>query len=76
MDAQDADANRCPTTDEVTIVVDGVGGSSAGRQDECTNRTSVLARPTGLKRAGTHSGFRHILIDGREDWNRKAGESA
>jgi len=33
-----------------------------------SNRTSVLARPTGFEPPGTHPGFRPIPIEGAEDW--------
>ncbi len=36
----------------------------------------VMARPTGVERAGTHSALRHIPIEGAEEWLRMSGESA
>ena len=40
------------------------------------NRTDVLARPTGVGRAGTHSGFKQILIEGADEWRSAVRESA
>jgi len=33
----------------------------------------VLARPTGVRRACTHSRFRRIPIEGRDEWEPAAG---
>jgi len=38
--------------------------------------TSVLARPTGFRRARTHQRLRMIPIDGAEDWGAALGNSA
>jgi len=35
-----------------------------------------MARPTGVERAGTHSGFKQILIEGADEWRSAARESA
>jgi hypothetical protein len=40
------------------------------------NRTSVLARLTGVEPGHAHSGFRQILIDGAGEWRSAAQESA
>jgi hypothetical protein len=37
---------------------------------------AVMARPTGFGRAGTHSGFKQILIEGADEWRSAARESA
>ena len=36
----------------------------------------VMARPTGLEPARTHSGFRLIPIEGADSWETAARESA
>ena len=36
----------------------------------------AMARPTGVERGHTHSGFRQILIDGAAEWRSAAQESA
>jgi hypothetical protein len=37
---------------------------------------AVMARPTGVGRGRTHSGFRQILIEGADEWRSAAQESA
>jgi hypothetical protein len=37
---------------------------------------AVVARPTGVGRAGTHSGFKQILIEGADEWEAVTRNSA
>jgi hypothetical protein len=37
---------------------------------------AVMARPTGVRRAHAHLGFRQILIEGADEWRSAALESA
>jgi len=36
----------------------------------------AMARPTGVRRAGTHSGFKRIPIEGAGEWLMISSESA
>ncbi len=37
---------------------------------------AAMARPTGFGRSGTHPGFRHIPVEGAEDWEAACLRSA
>lgn len=66
------------TVDERVVGVHMIGGSAAtvihdapivrAHRGLVINRTDVLARPTGVRRAGTHSGPKQILIEGADGW--------
>ena len=53
-----------------------VAGNHTGGLSRRQNRTCVLARPTGVRRAGTHSGFKLIPIEGAEEWGVAYRDSA
>ena len=54
----------------------GDRGSSIGTRTPDEARAIRLARPTGVRRAHAHLGFRQILIEGADEWRSAALESA
>jgi hypothetical protein len=62
--------------DRLLTVGEGVGHVAIGEQGTRTNRTIVLARPTGVKPTRAHSGLKSIPIEGAVDWEVATMSSA